>query len=365
MLAIGLMSGTSLDGVDVALIETNGEKQVKPLNFASYPYSDTDKACLREACRRALMMAAPCFIPEDEVIYQAEHIVTLRHIQAVKDFLKKNALGNQAIKVIGFHGQTIAHRPDLGWTWQIGDGAALAQATKISVVDDFRSHDVQAGGEGAPLLPIYHWALFSEASHPLAVLNLGGIANITWIGSDENDLIACDTGPANGMIDDWVKAKAGLDYDESGLLASKGVVHHDLVDAMMSQKFFSQLPPKSLDRSDFSIEAVAHLSIEDGAATLTAFTAESVARSLSFFPERPSKIIVAGGGRHNITMMKMLHDSLKMPVQPIEDFHLNGDATEAEGFAYLAVRRVFNQPISFPKTTGVPHPMTGGRIHYI
>ncbi|AEI38362.1 MAG: anhydro-N-acetylmuramic acid kinase [Zymomonas mobilis subsp. pomaceae] len=365
MLAIGLMSGTSLDGVDVALIETNGEKRVRPLDFSFYPYSEADKDCLRAAARYALTLAAPCPVQDKAILHQAEVIVTQRHIEAVEDFLKKHKVEATAVKVIGFHGQTIAHRPDLGWTWQIGNGAALAQATRISVVDDFRSHDVQAGGEGAPLIPIYHWALFANAPHPLAVLNLGGIANITWIGDNENDLIACDTGPANGLIDDWVKAKANLHYDKDGAIAARGKVHQNIIDAMMHNDFFLLPPPKSLDREDFSISPVARLSLEDGAATLTAFTAETVAYALRFFPKKPQRIIVAGGGRHNKTMIAMLKASCDLPIEMIDDWHFNGDATEAEGFAYLAVRRVFNRPISFPKTTGVSQPMTGGRIHYI
>jgi anhydro-N-acetylmuramic acid kinase len=266
------------------------------------------------------------------------------------------------VEVVGFHGQTVAHRPAAGWTWQIGDGAAMAAALKLPVVDDFRSADVAAGGQGAPLLPVYHRALLAGATLPVAVLNLGGVANITFIGSD-GTLVAFDTGPANGLVDDWMAAETGKAYDAEGAFAAIGSIDDSVLAGMLDNPWFDLAPPKSLDRADFTIQPARGLLPVDGAATLTAFTAATVALALRHLPEKPTRLIVAGGGRHNLTMMAMLADACEMPVEPIEALGQNGDATEAEGFAYMAVRSLKGLPISFPGTTGAPQPMTGGRYH--
>ncbi|WP_347271290.1 anhydro-N-acetylmuramic acid kinase [Rhizorhabdus histidinilytica] len=360
MLAVGLMSGTSLDGIDAALIETDGVGHIRPIAFRSDPYAAQAREQLREAAALALSFDAPRASPK---IAAAEAMLTDRHVAAVRQLLATARVEAGQVDVIGFHGQTIAHRPDRGWTWQIGDGAAMARALGIRVVNDLRSADVAAGGQGAPLLPVYHRALTAGMDGPVAVLNLGGVANITWLGAGEDELIAFDTGPANGLIDDWMLQETGSPYDANGAFAARGMVDRAVLGAMLDNDWFDAPPPKSLDRADFTIQPARGLSAADGAATLTAFTAETVALALRHLPAPPRRLIVAGGGRHNPTLMKMIATATKITPEPIEALGWNGDATEAEGFAYMAVRSLKGQAISFPGTTGVAAPLTGGVTH--
>lgn len=357
MLAIGLMSGTSLDGIDAALIETDGEARVRAIAFRGEAYSDAARAQLVEATRLALTYDRPRASPE---LVAAADLVTRCHAFAVHKLLRDADVLASAISVIGFHGQTVAHRPDRGWTWQIGDGAALSAATGIRTVSDFRSADVAAGGQGAPLLPVYHRALAAGMDGPVAVLNLGGIANVTCIDGDA--LIAFDTGPANGLIDTWIEAATGARFDANGALAAGGRVDATVLSAMLDHPFFDQPPPKSLDRSDFTIQPARGLSAADGAATLTAFTAASVEEGLRHLPARPRRLIIAGGGRHNSTMLAMIAARTRLTPEPADALGWNGDAMEAEGFAYMAVRTLTGLPISFPGTTGVPNATSGGVI---
>ena len=357
VLAVGLMSGTSLDGIDAALIETDGEGAARRIAFRSDPYSDQARHQLQEATALALQYDRPRSSPE---IVAASEMLTRRHVMAVHQLLRDASIGAETIEVVGFHGQTVAHRPASGWTWQIGDGAAMAAALGVAVVDDFRSADVAAGGQGAPLLPVYHRALLG-ARGPLAVLNLGGVANITYL--DGETIVAFDTGPANGLIDDWVAGETGARFDAGGGLAAGGHIDQSVLGAMLDNPWFDLPPPKSLDRADFTVQPARGLSAADGAATLTAFTAATIALALAHLPARPARIVVAGGGRHNATLMSMIADACQCPVEPIEAHGRDGDAIEAEGFAYMAVRALAGLPISFPGTTGVPRPMTGGRVH--
>ncbi|MDO6412990.1 anhydro-N-acetylmuramic acid kinase [Sphingomonas sp. BIUV-7] len=359
LLAIGLMSGTSLDGVDAALIKTDGEGHVRPIEFVGDDYTGDERAAIRAAVQRALEMERP---GDDPVIAIAERMLTARHADAVERLLAQAGTAAADVGVVGFHGQTIAHRPDRGWTWQIGDGAGLAERIGITVVDQLRIADVAAGGQGAPLLPVYHRALCAGLPQPVAVLNLGGVGNLTWIGADEA-LIAFDTGPANGLVNQWVEHQTGAAFDAGGALAAAGSVHHSVLDTMLDNPWFDLPAPKSLDRHDFTDQPAMGLSLEDGAATLTRFTAETVALALRLVPERPARIIVAGGGRHNPVLMRMIGEACALVPEPIEALGWNGDATEAEGFAYMAVRSLRGLPISFPGTTGAPGPMTGGTIH--
>jgi len=358
VLAVGLMSGTSLDGIDAALIETDGEGHVRPLAFRSDPYSDAARTQLREAAALALTYERPRQSPE---IVAAEALVTRRHVLAVHQLLATAKIAAEEVAVIGFHGQTIAHRPDRGWTWQIGDGAAMAQALGVTVVSDLRSADVAAGGQGAPLLPVYHRALAAELEKPVAVLNVGGVGNITFIGEGEA-LVAFDTGPGNGLIDDWMLEETGQGYDAGGALAATGRIDETVIAAMLDHPYFDAPPPKSLDRGDFTIQPARGLTAADGAATLTAFTAMTVMLGLRQLPARPKRLIVAGGGRHNTTLMAMLGETCSLTPEPIEALGWDGDATEAQGFAYMAVRALNGLPISFPGTTGVPEAMTGGVV---
>jgi anhydro-N-acetylmuramic acid kinase len=353
------MSGTSLDGIDAALIETDGEGAVRALAFHGTPYADADRDALVEATRLALTYARPEATPP---MVQAETLVTRLHGEAVRALLARAGVAAGEVGVIGFHGQTVAHRPDRGWTWQIGDGQALADACGIATVADFRSADVAAGGQGAPLLPVYHAALAAALKKPLAVLNLGGVANVTLIARD-GTLTAFDTGPANGLIDAWVEQETGQRFDADGALAAAGRVDEAVLGAMLDHPFFDQLAPKSLDRNDFTIQPARGLAAADGAATLTAFTAATVAEALRHLPETPARLLVAGGGRLNPVMMRMIGARTGIVPEPVDALGWNGDALEAEGFAYMAVRTLAGLPISFPGTTAVPRPMTGGTLY--
>ena len=361
MLAIGLMSGTSLDGVDAAVLETDGLDRVEPRGFCSLGYDDADRKILRAATAYALTLDRPTRVEETvEVLDRATEVITRTHVAAVQRLLVTTGLSAAEIDLVGFHGQTVAHRPDRGWTWQLGDGAVLARRLGIEVVDQLRVADVEAGGEGAPLLPAYHRARLAGRPQPTVVLNLGGIANVTYVHGDA-DPIAFDTGPANGLLDDWVAATVGGRYDEGGRLAATGSVDDAVLARLLDHPYFDRPAPKSLDRADFGLDAVSTLSPGDGAATLTAFTAAGIALALALLPTRARRIVVAGGGRHNPVMMAMIGDVTGLPVQPVETLGWDGDATEAEGFGYLAVRSIAGLPITFPTTTGVATALSGGR----
>ena len=358
MLAIGLMSGTSLDGIDAALIETDGEGEARLIAFRGEAYSDAARTELAEATALALTFERP---RESPPIVAAADLITRTHVLAVHKLLSEAQVAATDVDVIGFHGQTIAHRPDRRWTWQIGDGAALARATGITTVSDMRSADVAAGGQGAPLLPVYHAALVAGLAKPVAVLNLGGVGNITYIGAD-GDLVAFDTGPANGLIDSWIEVETGARYDAGGALGATGRIDETVLTAMLDHPYFAAPPPKSLDRNDFTIQPARGLSAADGAATLTVFTAATVAEAIDQLPARPQRLIVVGGGRHNPTMLAMIAQRTGLTPEPADALGWNADSVEAEGWAYMAVRTLKGLPITFPGTTGAPRPMTGGTV---
>ena len=358
---VGLMSGTSLDGVDAALIETDGEDVARPVASLTVSYSPETRALLRAALEEARHVEQGAPVPY--AIRDAERLLTEAHAQAVKALLNKTGLRPDQVALIGFHGQTILHRPDKHWTWQIGDGAALARMTGIDVVNDFRTADVKAGGQGAPLMPLYHAGLARKSglAQPIALVNIGGVAQVTYISGDA--IIAYDTGPGNAPIDDWMHRHSGRPVDEDGAFARGGKINDAALARMLANPFFDRPPPKSLDRLDFDSKAVEGLSPEDGAATLTAFTAASLARAREHFPEPAATWIVSGGGRHNKFLMDQLKARVNAPVLSAEDAGWNGDAMEADGFAYLAMRSKRGLPLSLPTTTGVRQPMTGGKFH--
>jgi anhydro-N-acetylmuramic acid kinase len=352
--ALGLMSGTSIDGIDAALIETDGHDHVRSLGFIGRPYS----ADFREKLRRHLGNALGAADPK---IAAFERELTEMHAEIALELLKK--LGKKA-DLIGFHGQTLYHRPSRRLTIQIGDGALLAKLTGIDVVNDFRSADVLAGGNGAPLVPLYHRALVAKLRKPILILNIGGVSNVTWVGGDNDDaILAFDIGPGNALIDDWVLRHTGQPYDANGLLASAGTVDQAFVDKTLDMEFFRSKPPKSLDRDDFQKHVPEHLSAADGAATLTMITARAVARALPFLPKKPGAIYVAGGGRHNKTLMRWIGDVSGLEVLSVDDLGWSGDGLEAEAFGWLAVRSILGLPLSLPNTTGVSRPMTGGKLN--
>lgn len=362
--AIGLMSGTSLDGVDVAVIETDGEAIVRPGPAGFHPYEPHERALLRKALDEATELAERT--ERYGVIAEAEELVTHRHMRAIDSFLSACALKDRDIDIIGFHGQTILHRPDERLTVQIGDGAALARHMGIPVVYDFRAADVAAGGQGAPLVPLYHQALVRSAGldGPVAVLNIGGVANITWVdaadGLHAGFPVACDTGPGNALIDDFMLERTGRPIDRDGEHAAKGQPDAAAVAAFMSDPFFLQSPPKSLDRDHFRRPDLSGLSTEDGAATLVEFTVRAAVQAVEHCPRLPRLWVVSGGGSHNAEIVRRLIELANAPVRVADELGWSADAMEAQAFGYLAVRSRRGLPLSLPTTTGVDAPVTGG-----
>jgi len=347
------MSGTSLDGVDVALVKTDGDTIGELGAFQSYPFDDEFRELVRDGFGKKQGHEA------------IEKEITNRHIQAVERFLQSEGISRGDVELIGFHGQTVFHEPDNGLTIQLGDGAEMAKAVGINVVNDLRTNDVKAGGQGAPLVPIFHAALTKDMARPLAVLNLGGVGNVTWIGED-GQLLAFDTGPANALVDDWVKLHTDKSFDEGGAIAAAGEIDDAAVNTFMTHPYFQQKAPKSLDRDEFkkfAFELVDDLSIEDGAATLTAFTVSAVMKAQEAFPDWAETWIVCGGGRLNKSMMSAFNAYLYGAVLSAEQVGWNGDAIEAQAFAYLAARVEKGMPITFPGTTGVREPISGGALH--
>src|SRR5918992_3850914 len=356
--ALGLMSGTSMDGIDVALIETDGVAQVHRGPSASCPYGPEFRARLVAASADARGLEDRTARPG--CLAAVERALTEQHAALVGSFLQGHRIAKEDIAVVGFHGQTVLHRPEQRLTVQIGDGALLAAATGIDVVYDLRAADCAAGGHGAPLVPVYHRALVARlAERPIAVLNIGGVANVTWIGPD-GALLAFDAGPGNALIDDWMMMHTGTPCDADGRTAMAGGGYDDVVRFYLSQSYFSAPAPKSLERHAFVLEVVDDLSVEDGAATLAAFTSSAVAKSRELMPDEPLLWIVTGGGRKNRAIMTMLAERVHHAVVPAEAVGLDRDSLEAEAWAYLAVRSLRGLPITFPGTTGVPQPMTGG-----
>lgn len=353
--ALGAMSGTSLDGVDAAMVLTDGDAIAEFGPHAYRPYAGEERAVLR----RALGLW-----PGDAGVARAAEVVECAHAEVLGRF--------SAVDVVGFHGQTLAHDPAGRGTHQCGNGAVLAEALGLPVVWDFRSSDVAMGGQGAPLAPFFHHACarFIGADRPLAFLNLGGVGNLTWVDPRLADpatpgaLLAFDTGPANAPINDLMQTRLGLDHDEGGALAARGDVDETALREFLDHPYFYKIPPKSLDRNDFSFtfRTLDRLSPKDAAATLTACAAAAVARGAEHFPAPIARVLVTGGGRLNATMMRELAARLACPVEPVEAAGLNGDMLEAQAFAYLAVRVMRGLPTSCPGTTGVPAAIGGGQI---
>lgn len=358
--AVGMMSGTSLDGIDVALVETDGEDVVRRGPGRTYPYLDDDRRMLAGALAEARELGDRTARPG--VLRAAEDLVTRRHAEAFAAFLAETGTAGDCIDVAGFHGQTVVHRPEAGLTVQIGDGAALARAIGRPVVWDLRAADVAAGGQGAPLVPVYHRALAGALpQRPLLVLNLGGVANVTFIGED-GGLLAFDTGPGGALVDDWMARVSGGSqrYDDGGALAASGRVDENVVGFFTGHEFFAAPPPKSLDRNSFFWDLVEWMSPSDGAATLTAMSAAGVAAALKHLPQRPQRIVACGGGRKNATLLRWIGERTGIETVRAEAVGFDGDSVEAEAWAYIAVRSRRGLAITFPGTTGVAAAMTGG-----
>lgn len=362
--ALGAMSGTSLDGVDVALVLSDGRSIIEFSDHAFRPYSTDEQAILRAALGKW---------PSQEGVAEAARVVENAHIEAMLPFVGRADL-------IGFHGQTLAHDPvragqplqKQGRTHQLGDGARLAKALGIRVVWDFRSKDVALGGQGAPLAPFFHFACakWIKATSPLVFLNLGGVGNMSWVDprcdhpEQENALLAFDTGPANAPINDLMMARLQKDYDKNGETASVGQVDKAVLNQFLSHEYFAQKPPKSLDRNDFHflLASVDHLNTADAAATLVACVVGAVVRSIEHYPAAVDRLLLCGGGRHNQTLLNMLERQLPTKVERVDEYGLNGDIFEAQAFAYLATRVAAGYAISAPSSTGVKKPVCGGKI---
>jgi anhydro-N-acetylmuramic acid kinase len=360
--ALGMMSGTSLDGIDIALIVTDGERISEFGPALTVPYSDDDRSVLRTALREASRLSDRNARPG--MLGSAEELVTVRHAEAIAQFLATAAGSNGSIDLVGFHGQTVLHDPNRRLTVQIGDGQALAERCKLPVVWDFRADDVAAGGQGAPLVPAYHRALAETAGlqGPLMFLNVGGVANLTFVGAD-GSILAFDTGPGNALLDDWTLQRTGEPFDFDGRLAAGGTPSEELLEGLLAHPYFAAPPPKSLDRHSFSSTGLEELSAADGAATLLCFTARAVAASLGHLPDRPRVCLICGGGRRNGELMRVLSAVLPgAEVKALEALGFDGDATEAQAFGFLAVRANDRKPITFPTTTGAPRPLSGGRL---
>ncbi|UZD71297.1 anhydro-N-acetylmuramic acid kinase [Brucella sp. JSBI001] len=364
--AVGLMTGTVLDGnIDVALLKTDGETIAEFGAYALKPYPRWIRDLLEQAQAEARVWNFEG--AEPAIFAEAEEALTRAQSAAVRELVEESGLSMADIGVVGFHGQTVLHRAPqagrLGDTRQLGDGRLMSELLATKVAYDFRTADIRAGGQGAPLAAVYHAALLrsADASGNTAILNLGGVGNITWWDGDDA-LVAFDTGPANAPINDFMKKRGLGEMDRDGVLAAKGKVDEDRLAELLKHPYLIAPYPKSLDRFDFTETMADGLSEENGAATLTAFTTSAVGKALDILPRRPKRLAVSGGGRRNPTMMHMLVERAKVELVPVETLGWRGDAVEAECFAFLAVRALRSLPISFPSTTGVPEPMTGGKL---
>ena len=362
--AIGLMSGTSLDGIDVALLRTDGEALVERGPCFSLAYDPAFRRRLQGALETAKAIGRRDERPGE--LAEIERELTLRHGEAVKAFLNRNSLLPDDVHLIGFHGQTVLHRPDEGLTVQLGDGPLLARETGIDTVYDMRANDMAHGGQGAPLIPVYHAALARNLPEglaaPVVFVNIGGISNLTFVGTD-GAIVAFDSGPGNTLIDQWVEAHAGIPYDQGGMIASEGRIVAGLAERYLARTFFSAKTRRSLDRNDFAPPGGHEASLEDGARTLVHVTAAAILKSAGHLPRPPKTYIVSGGGRLNAVIMRDLAELAALDdavVIPAEEASLDGDSMEAEAWAYLAVRSMRGLPLTFPATTGVREPVTGG-----
>ncbi len=346
--SIGLMSGTSMDGIDLALIESDGKEVIKRKEFSYKAYDKDFKQRLE-----FLIYKTPSLIE----IKTIENELTLLHAELVNDFLHKNKIERQAIDLIAFHGHTILHVPDQQITWQIGNPQLLAYKTGINVIADFRTKDIVLGGQGAPLVPIYHFYLWHSKGHQRAILNIGGISNITYFcGNNEEDIEAFDVCFGNAPFDDLMKEKFGQDYDQNGEITKRGNVDFIFADRILQNEIFHKKPPKSFSRDDFSIllSPINSLKAEDALATFSYMHAKAIQINLDFLSNKPEELIVCGGGRKNMAIMDELKKWLSgIEIKSAEEVGINGDAIEAEAFAFLGIRSLLNLPISFKRTTGI------------
>ena len=362
--ALGLMSGTSVDGIDIATLITDGKTKIKLGPSEYYPFSKSFSTKIKSVFKTKLNVEKS---RKQKRIVEIENEFTHLNLIAINKFLKKNKINKKKIDVIGFHGQTISHNPSNGYSWQIGNSQKLANLLNIKVVSNFRENDIKNGGQGAPLTPIFHYYLTKKIKKKICFINLGGISNVTYfnhrIKTGLNNMVAFDAGPCCSLIDDWISKNSNKKFDNFGSLARKGSIKKKIIHDFLRKSYFSKLPPKSLDRSFFSLSLLRKLNIEDGAATLNYLVAESLLKAFYYFPNNPELCILSGGGRLNKFLVELIGNKLKKPrVLLAEKYNWNGDSIEAHAFAYLSVRKLLNLPITFPKTTGVKKPLTAGQI---
>ncbi len=368
--AIGLMSGTSMDGIDVAMLGTDGVHHLEFQGNLFVPYEAAFRRRLEHALETAKTIVSRAERPGD--LADVEREMSRRHAKAVGMFLRNSRIDARTVDLIGFHGQTVLHRPARSLTVQLGDGDELARMTGIPVVYDMRAEDMRHGGQGAPLVPAYHRALAHSrgavlaGKFPVCFVNIGGISNITYV-PEAGDPVAFDTGPGNALIDQWVSRQGGVPFDADGAIASEGAVARAVVDRYLARPFFAKGGPKSLDRDDFTLAEADGLELADGARTLAAVSAEAILKCVEHLPAPPKLWVVCGGGRKNPHIVNDLRTgaaAAHAQVLAAEDIGMNGDFTEAEAWAYLAVRSVRGLPLTFPTTTGCRQPATGGLLAF-
>ncbi len=366
--AIGLMSGTSLDGIDLACIMTDGTSYLEIEKSNNYTYDDSQRKVLQKALQVAPSWKKGSLMPEEIVL--AQNVITSSHVEIVHEFLKKERMTADDIDIIGFHGQTILHDVCTLRTEQIGDGAELSRLTGIDVIADFRQADMEAGGQGAPFAPLFHAVLCEKEGFelPVAIVNIGGVSNVTWIGEDKK-ILGFDTGTGNALIDDLMLQSAGVPFDRGGSLAEKGQKNQAQIETWLTHNFFQKKPPKSLDRNMFKscLEDVQNDNLQNAVATLTSFTSQAIMRSVQFMPQIPKLWIMCGGGRHNKTMMSEINTyitKLGGVMKDSEQVNWSGDVLEAQCFAYLAVRSFNGLPISLPSVTGCSQATEGGVLFH-
>ncbi|MDC0348956.1 anhydro-N-acetylmuramic acid kinase [Alphaproteobacteria bacterium] len=352
---VGMMSGTSMDGIDLKAIKTDGQEIFEMSEGVMVPYTDIFREKLRN------VLGSTEIMPD---VLEIEKELTILHSEAFFQYLKVKNISHKEVGLIGFHGHTILHQPPSRFskprTWQIGDGELLSQLTKTKVVYNMRENDLKHGGEGAPLVPLYQQALAKKTRKPIAIINIGGISNVTWLGEKEG-ILAFDMGPGNALLDDWIKEHCDKNYDKDGLISAKGSIHSGIIETFKTHPYFKQKAPKSLDRQDFTLDSVRELSLEDGAATLAEMTAIAIKKGISSFPTLPQTYVITGGGRLNNFLMKRLSFHLKPSiVKTTEQVGWDGDFIEAEAFAFLAVRSLKKLPLTVPTTTGVSKAISGG-----
>ena len=363
-IALGLMSGTSADGIDIAILTTDGKAKIKLGTSGYYPFSKSFITKIKSIFKKKLNIDKS---KKQKKIIEIENEFTQLNFIVINKFLTKNKINKQKIDVIGFHGQTISHNPASGYSWQIGNSQKLADLLNVKVVSNFRENDIKNGGQGAPLTPIFHYYLTKKMKKKICFINLGGISNITYFNhrskTSLNNMLAFDAGPCCSLIDDWVSKNSNNKFDNFGLLARKGNVKKEIIHNFLKKPYFSKLPPKSLDRGFFSLSLLRKLNIEDGAATLSYLVANSLLKAFDYFPNNPNLCILSGGGRLNKFLVELISNKLKKSkILLAENYNWNGDSIEAHAFAYLSVRKLLNLPITFPKTTGIKKPLTAGQI---